>query len=183
MVLTTQPRQFLTLGTRRTVLAFARVTLGLAHPGRNRLRRRHQEINAADDETLECLLVRSDNEATLREVLRFLDVDENVPLELVEANPTVRIRSQRAYELLRSLYLGRGPIPRAAKAAIKALTPTRLRRSANAAIERRVLYGDPRPPDEALMLELRRRFKPEVVAISEYLGRDLVGRWGYDRVD
>jgi hypothetical protein len=126
---------------------------------------------------------RSDNEATLREVLRFLDVDENVPLELLEANPTVRIRSPRAYELLRSLYLGRGPIPRAAKATIKALTPTRLRRNANAAMERRVLYSDPRPPDEALMLELRRRFKPEVVAVSEYLGRDLVGRWGYDRVD
>ena len=30
------------------------------------------------------------------------------------------------------------------------------------------------------MLELRRRFKPEVVALSEYLGRDLVTLWGYD---
>jgi hypothetical protein len=33
------------------------------------------------------------------------------------------------------------------------------------------------------MTELRRRFKPEVVALSEYLGRDLVTLWGYDRVD
>ena len=31
------------------------------------------------------------------------------------------------------------------------------------------------------MLELRRRFKGEVVALSEYLGRDLVRLWGYDR--
>ena len=30
------------------------------------------------------------------------------------------------------------------------------------------------------MLELRRRFKPEVEATSEYLGRDLVALWGYD---
>ena len=30
------------------------------------------------------------------------------------------------------------------------------------------------------MLELRRRFKGEVVALSEYLDRDLVALWGYD---
>jgi hypothetical protein len=33
------------------------------------------------------------------------------------------------------------------------------------------------------MNELRRRFKSEVVALSEYLDRDLVALWGYDRVD
>ena len=33
------------------------------------------------------------------------------------------------------------------------------------------------------MLELRRRFAPEVVALSEYLDRDLVSLWGYDRLD
>ncbi len=33
------------------------------------------------------------------------------------------------------------------------------------------------------MQELRRRFKPEVVALSEYLQRDLVALWGYDDVD
>jgi hypothetical protein len=32
------------------------------------------------------------------------------------------------------------------------------------------------------MLELRRRFKGEVVALSEYLGRDLVTLWGYDSI-
>ena len=32
------------------------------------------------------------------------------------------------------------------------------------------------------MAELRRRFKPEVVALSEHLGRDLVTLWGYDRI-
>jgi hypothetical protein len=31
------------------------------------------------------------------------------------------------------------------------------------------------------MAELRERFKPEVVALSDYLGRDLVTLWGYDR--
>jgi hypothetical protein len=33
------------------------------------------------------------------------------------------------------------------------------------------------------MRELRVRFKAEVVALSEYLGRDLVSEWGYDRVE
>jgi hypothetical protein len=32
------------------------------------------------------------------------------------------------------------------------------------------------------MIELRRRFKPEVIALSEFLDRDLVTLWGYDRV-
>jgi hypothetical protein len=32
------------------------------------------------------------------------------------------------------------------------------------------------------MLQLRRRFKDEVEALSEYLDRDLVKLWGYDRL-
>jgi hypothetical protein len=38
------------------------------------------------------------------------------------------------------------------------------------ATKERLLYTAPPAPDEALMSELRRRFKPEVVALSEYLG-------------
>jgi hypothetical protein len=33
------------------------------------------------------------------------------------------------------------------------------------------------------MAELRRRFRGEVEALGEYLGRDLVSLWGYDRVE
>jgi hypothetical protein len=32
------------------------------------------------------------------------------------------------------------------------------------------------------MLELRGRFRGEVEAVSEYLDRDLVKLWGYDRI-
>ena len=49
-------------------------------------------------------------------------------------------------------------------------------------LRRRVVYGTPRSPDERVILELRRRYKPEVVALSEYLGRDLVTLWGYEHV-
>jgi hypothetical protein len=44
------------------------------------------------------------------------------------------------------------------------------------------VFAAPREPDEGLMIELRRRFKPEVVALSEHLGRDLVRLWGYDSI-
>lgn len=125
---------------------------------------------------------RSDNEGTVRRVLRFLDVDDSVAIEVMQANPTVRVRSPRMYELVRSLYLGEGRLGKAAKAAIKALTPKRLRRKAHTTVRRRLLFGQPRDPDQELMTELRRRFKPEVVALSEYLDRDLVTLWGYDRV-
>jgi hypothetical protein len=123
---------------------------------------------------------RSDNEGTVRRVLRFLDVDDTVAIEVMQANPTVRVRSPRMYELVRSLYLGEGRLGRAAKATIKALTPKRLRRTAHTTVRRRLLFGQPREADEELMLELRRRFQPEVQALSEYLDRDLVTLWGYD---
>jgi hypothetical protein len=125
---------------------------------------------------------RRDNLATVRAVLKFLGVDDTHPIELTEANPTVRVRSRRAYGLVRSLYIGDGPTASTAKHAIKALTPRRLRRDALGALRKHVLYGKPELPDEELMLELRRRFKGEVEALSDYLGRDLVTLWGYDSI-
>jgi hypothetical protein len=126
---------------------------------------------------------RRDNEATLREVLRFLDVDDTLPVEVVEANPSYSVRSPQLHELLRSVYMGRGPLARRAKAAITAVTSRGVRRSALRVTRQRVVYGKPRSADERVMLELRRRFKGEVVALSEYLDRDLLSLWGYDAID
>ena len=126
---------------------------------------------------------RADNEATIRQVLRFLEVDDTSPIHVFDANPTVRIRSPRLNELVRSLYMGEGPVAGAFKTGIKALTPQRLRRDGLQALRRGILYGKPEPPDEKLMLKLRQRFKGEVVALSEYLDRDLVTLWGYGGID
>jgi hypothetical protein len=125
---------------------------------------------------------RADNEATVRRVLRFLEVDDAVAVDAIEANPTVRARSRRLHHLVHAVSVGRGPVSLGVKAAIKALTPRKLRKDALALTQRVVLYGDPHPPDEALTMELRSRFKGEVVALSEYLDRDLVTLWGYDGV-
>jgi Sulfotransferase family len=123
---------------------------------------------------------RRDNEGTVREVLRFLEVDDTVPLELSEANPTVGVRSRHMHHLVHATSVGRGPVSLAVKAGLKMLLPRRLRREALRTVQQRVLFSTPQPPDEQLMSELRHRFKPEVVAASEYLDRDLVHLWGYD---
>jgi hypothetical protein len=67
--------------------------------------------------------------------------------------------------------------------AVNALTPGPLRSDAFRAKWRKVVFKAQEPPDEQFMAELRRRFKPEVVALSDYLGRDLVSEWGYDCID
>jgi hypothetical protein len=126
---------------------------------------------------------RADNEATIRAVLRFLDVDAEAPIAAFDANPTVVARSRRLEDVSRRLKAGRGPLARAVKATFRSVTPPKLRRDAVRAFQRNVVYGSAPPPDEQLMLELRQRFKGEVVALSEYLDRDLVGLWGYDRIE
>jgi Sulfotransferase domain len=125
---------------------------------------------------------RRDNEAAVRQVLRFLEVDDTLPIRVTEANPTVRVRSQRLHHLVHALSVGRGPLSRTAKASLKAVFPARLRRGALRATQRHVLYTEPAIPDQELTNELRRRFKGEVEALSEYLDRDLVSLWGYEDV-
>jgi hypothetical protein len=127
---------------------------------------------------------RRDNEATVRKVLQFLDVDETVPIETVETQPLKAVRSMPLHRLRRIVRKAglhpakRGPIARA----IDAVAPTGLRSADLSARFRRVTYTGQSPPDEQLMLELRRRYKSQVVALSEYLGRDLVELWGYHEV-
>jgi Sulfotransferase domain len=123
---------------------------------------------------------RDDNEGTLRAVLRFLEVDEDYPIEKINVKQTIStMRSQQIDDLLLSLTLGRSSVSRRTRAALKALAPRRLRREALGLIRRRAVLAPAAPPEEATMLELRRRFQPEVASLSEYLGRDLLARWGY----
>jgi Sulfotransferase family len=126
---------------------------------------------------------RRDNEAAVRKVLDFLDVDDSVPIEVVEANPSFRVRSPKLHEMVRSVYVGRGPVSGVVKRGLTSLTSRRLRLELLRLTRRRLVYGTPQREDEEVMLELRRRFKGEVVAISEYLDRDLVSLWGYDQLD
>jgi hypothetical protein len=127
---------------------------------------------------------RRDNQATLRSVLRFLGVDEGYDVGTVDANVTTRtMRAPQLDHLTYSLSMGQGALARSARAVARALTPRAARRGAVGAIRRRLVFAEPPSPDERFMAELRRRFEPEVVAVSKYLGRDLVSLWGYDRLE
>jgi hypothetical protein len=127
---------------------------------------------------------RADNQATARRVLEFLDLDASVALEAVETKPLRAVRSRRLHDLV---WLARraGKNPAAAGwrgRMLAALVPGPMRSGSSQARWRRALYRTPPPPDERLMLELRRRFEPEVRALGELLGRDLHALWGYDRL-
>ncbi len=126
---------------------------------------------------------RADNEAAIRKILRFLDVDDAAPIAVKEANPTVVIRSQRLYRLARKVGRGQGPLARALAPMTRRLSQQQ--RGRLGAFRDRLIVRSARSSDadERLMGELRRRFEPEVVALSEHLGRDLVTLWGYDRLD
>jgi hypothetical protein len=125
---------------------------------------------------------KRDNEQTVKRVLRFLGVDETVALAPVRANPTVAVRSAHIRSAVRAVRLGTGPVARAVRGTVLGLTSSRVRRQVLHPLRARVLYSAPPPPDESLMLELRRRFKGEVVAVSEHLDRDLLAEWGYEDV-
>jgi hypothetical protein len=127
---------------------------------------------------------RADNRAAVRQVFRFLDVDDSLPIETVETKPLQGVRSMRMHQFRRAIRR-RGLNPAAAgrlARTIDALPPKSVTSASFSALFRRLAYTSPAPADEQLTLELRQRFKPEVVAASDYLERDLVTLWGYDRI-
>jgi hypothetical protein len=126
---------------------------------------------------------RLDNETTVRKVLRFLEVDDTVQIEMTEANATVRLRSRHLKSTLHAFSVGHGRFSRATKAGVKVVTSRQMRHGLVRAANRKLVFGDAAPVDEKLMLELRRRYRGEVVALSESLSRDLVNLWGYDNLD
>jgi hypothetical protein len=127
---------------------------------------------------------RRDNEATVRKVLRFLDVDDTYRVDPVETRPSRDLRMRHLHKLvnLRRIALRKMTVLGSFSQAANAATPKRLRGAVRSSW-RRVAYGEPPPPDAEFMRELRRRFKPEVESLSDYLGRDLVTLWGYDELD
>lgn len=125
---------------------------------------------------------RSDNAGVVRRVLGFLGVDDTVSVQASEANPSVRMRSVRVDSVMRTVTTDDRTHLRLARRAVKALLPESSRERLRHLLWRGVVFGSPRPPDEDLMLDLRRQFKPEVEAFSDYIGRDLLALWGYDEI-
>jgi Sulfotransferase family len=122
-----------------------------------------------------------ENEQTVRAVMRFLGVDAGAPLEPVVTRGGERkaVRFMPLHAISRKLKLARekpenhGPLAR---------TVARLAPPQAQVLWKHLVYAHPSGPDERLMAELRVRCKPEVQALSDYLGRDLVSLWGYDGI-
>jgi hypothetical protein len=142
------------------------------------LKRYHEHFPAEQILVLVYDDFRRDNPGTMRTVQRFLGIDDTIPFAIKEANPTTR-RRVGVDEAVRKVTTGRSLSARMVRLGARAV-PRNVRRKALAAVDRRVVFAKPRPPDEDLMLDLRRRLEPEVRALSEYLDRDLVALWGYD---
>jgi Sulfotransferase family len=123
---------------------------------------------------------RRNNDQTVRRVWRFLGVDDSLPVPAVGrgwSRKTVRFMS--LHRLSRALKFAHHRTDRSSPVAdaIYALTPRPVLE-----LWRRVVYTRTDAPDDAFGAELRRRLKPEVQALGEHLGMDLVKLWGYERV-
>jgi Sulfotransferase family len=127
---------------------------------------------------------RRDNLASASEILRFLGLDDSIPLTAVETKPLRRVRSPMLHRLTFAARRARRHPSTAGRtgALLGSLSSLPVRSSTLRRISRRLTYSEPAAPDADFALELRRRFKPEVVALSDYLGRDLVSLWGYDSI-
>jgi Sulfotransferase domain len=147
------------------------------------LRRYHERFAAERVLVLIYDDFRADNEGTVKQVFRFLGVDDGVEVRPREANPTVQMRSGAAHRALHAISVGHGPGSRALKRTLKAVLPRQARKRLVRTTKQRFVQVEPSPPDEQLMAELRGQLKGEVQALSEYLNRDLVRLWGYDGVE
>jgi hypothetical protein len=122
--------------------------------------------------------LRRDNERTARHVLRFLGVDETRPIDISNSTGNSRkaVRNSQLHRL--GLALKRaGNRPDSAPAILRGLnsiTPTWLE-----AVARWGVYAPPSAVSEQLTRDLRQRFRPEVAALGDHLGRDLLTDWGY----
>ncbi len=128
---------------------------------------------------------RRDNEAAVRGVLRFLGVDDSVHIEQVETSSLRAVRVMWLKNLADAARRARNnpAAPTRVGHAVNALVPEALRRGPARRAFRRVVNTDAPPADPQLTRELRLRFRGEVQELGEYLGRDLVTLWGYDRID
>jgi hypothetical protein len=130
--------------------------------------------------------MRRDNDATVRRVLRFLEVDEDFAFQPAgNTRERTAVRFPLLHRAALALQLAeRKPAQATALArAADRLIPRSLRGAALRRLASRAVFSVPEPTDEQLVLELRRAFKPEVEALGEHLGRDMLGEWGYRDLD
>ncbi len=122
--------------------------------------------------------LRTDNAGTLRAVQDFLGIERRPVRRIGERNASVR-RRVGVDNALHEAFFGGGAVLQGARRLAKLVTPERARRRAFQTARSKLAFASPAAADPALMGELRERFAPEVRALGDYMGRDLVSLWGY----
>ncbi len=127
---------------------------------------------------------RRDNLASGHEIVRFLALDDSFPIEPVETKPLGSVRSGALHRLTGAARRARIHPAGASRTGtlLGSLSALPARSRTLREISRTLTYAEPASPDPELAIELRRSFKGEVEALSDYLGRDLVSLWGYDSI-
>jgi hypothetical protein len=122
---------------------------------------------------------RADNQATLTRIFDFLGVPDDVTIAPIRANPTVQVRSPGAQRALYALSAIQGSRASGAINTVVGAIPDGARVRATAFARDRLRQAAPREVDPGVLADLRSRLRPEVVALGEHLGRDLLSLWGY----
>lgn len=117
---------------------------------------------------------RKDNLKVYKQVLRFLEVDEKFTpsFDLLNANKKVRFRRlKRIADRPVVWRLPKKILPGKVYGRLKSITYKVL-----------IKRAPRRPLDQAFRLRLMRKYQPEVVKLSKLLKKDLVKKWGYDKL-
>jgi hypothetical protein len=113
--------------------------------------------------------LRADPEGAYQDVLRFLGVTLDFEAELDVANPAARRRSVGLHRTLKGI---------AAVPVVRQLLPQRFRTSLRRRLNAMNRTAITRPPlDPAVVRDLREEFRPDVIKLGEFLGRDFVSLW------
>jgi hypothetical protein len=127
---------------------------------------------------------RADNAATVARVLSFLGLESQEEFVPRQTGTLPGIRSLTLHQLERVVIVARrnpnssSPLLRAVNKVVPASWHSERLHNA----WRKAVYAPPEVPDPGFMAELRRGFQSEVQAFGDYIGRDLITLWGYDRL-
>ena len=122
---------------------------------------------------------KQDNERVYGDVLAFLGVAPAFTPDFEIHNRGAVLRNRPLRNLMHKVAFGEGwaqPI----KPMLKRLIPTERRRRLMRMIHERLLFKPKPRLDPVFARTLKQQFRPDVAALSDLLGRDLLTLWGYD---
>lgn len=124
---------------------------------------------------------KRDNRAVYDEVLAFLGLDPSFEPEFRDYNKGALVRHKGLQTFMGQLTHGQGA-GALLHHPVKWLVPAAARRKMARLAYQRVVFKEKPILSGDLVARLRDRYRPEVVQVSELLGRDLVREWGYGSV-